>query len=181
MNFALKEELFHSNQSFKEYENNVRDESNKIFTENCIHGELEFINKFEMDLNNKIKLSKTKFKNSFRKRMDSLESEIIVKMNDVLSQYNQVMRLLLDTLKSEQQFRTKHKEVKAQFIEVFKEKSSLKDNEYKNEKISKLAEAIDKSCNEFHERFLDQMKKSGSFYETKVNYYFASYAEVNTF
>jgi 50S ribosomal subunit-associated GTPase HflX len=169
MSFALKEELFYSNQSFREYENNVRDESSKIFTDNCIYGELEFINKFDMELNNKIKLLKTKFKNSFRKRMDSLESEIIVKMNDVLSQYNQVMYLLLDTLKSEQQFRTKHKELKAQSIEAFKEKSSLKDNEYKNEKISILAEAIEKSCNEFHERFLDQMEKSRSLYETKVN------------
>lgn len=181
MNSALKEELFQSNQSFKAYENNVRDESNKIFTDNCTYGELEFIHKFEVELNDKIKLLKTKFKSSFRKAMDSLESEIIIKINDFLVQYNQVMHHLLDTLKSEQQFRTKHKKVKAQLIKAFIEKSSLKDNEFKNEKISKLAEAIDKSCNEFHERFLDQMKKSGTIYETKVNDYFASYIKVNIF
>ncbi len=67
MEALLDEMTFVSMDTFKQFENEIRVEAMNLFKNERKFGEIEFINKFELELQQKIKNLNIEYKNKFQK------------------------------------------------------------------------------------------------------------------
>lgn len=175
MDALLEKITFVSMDTFKQFENEIRVEAINLFKNERKFGEIEFINKFQLELQQKIKNLKVEYKNKFQKNIKELESETQRQLNNALTYYNDVMYVLLDSVNSESKFRESHEVIKTKSFNLFKQSCKVEDNQFISEQISKLEQEINKSFNELQERLSSRIRKSEDYYKRNINQLFSSY------
>jgi hypothetical protein len=178
MDALLERITFVSMDTFKQFENEIRVEAINLFKNERKLGEIEFINKFELELQQKIKNSKIEYKNKFQRNVQELESETQRQLNNALTYYNDVMYVLLDSVNSESKFRESHEVIKGKSFNLFKQSCKVKDNQFMSEQISKLEREINKSFGELQERLSSRIRKSEDYYKRNIKELFSSYVKV---
>jgi hypothetical protein len=154
METASKDHMIYTEEAFSKQHHAIKDETFNLFSNICKCGELDFIEKFEINLQQNIAKSKRKFKKIFSEETKKYESFIAEEISKCVEYYRDVMTTLLDFMKKEE-FKMKHKEFKSKAIDSLKSKLTIKDEEFINKKIAKLESKIE---NEFEENFLNKFE-----------------------
>ncbi len=164
MESVLKDNMILTEEAFRKHHNTIKEETFDLFSNTCNCGEPEFIEKFEINLQQSIAKSKRKFKKMFSEEVVKFETRFDEEINSCLEYYKDVMSTLLDFMKSDD-FKMKHKQFKAKAIDSLKSKLNIRDEEFMNKKIAKLDDKIEK---EFKGNFLAKNKDTEKRVEVEV-------------
>jgi hypothetical protein len=154
METALKDHMIYTEEAFRKHHHAIKDETFNLFSNICKCGELEFIEKFEINLQQNIAIPKRKFKKIFSEETKKYESFIAEEISKCVEYYRGVMTTLLDFMKKEE-FKMEHKKFKSKAIDSLKSKLTIKDEEFINKKIDELESKLE---NEFEEYFLNKFE-----------------------
>jgi hypothetical protein len=164
MGSVLKDNMILTEEAFRKHQNSIKEETFDLFSNICNCGEPEFIETFEINLQQSIAKSKRKFKKIFIEEVLKFETRFKEEINNCLEYYKDVMSTLLDFINKDE-FKMKHKEFKSKAIESLKSKLIIRDEEFMNKQIAKLDDKIE---NEFKENFLAKIRETEKIVEAEV-------------
>jgi hypothetical protein len=164
MESVLKDNMILTEEAFRKHHNTIKEETFDLFSNTCNCGELEFIEIFEINLQQSISKSKRKFKKIFSEEVVKFETRFDEEINNCFEYYKDVMSTLLDFMKKDE-FKMKHKEFKAKAVDSLKSKLIIRDEEFMNKQMAKLDDKIE---NEFKENFLANNKDTEKRVEVEV-------------